>query len=88
MELLNSGGSLDFIAMTAGWGAGAFRAYLWFRIAGKSDMRIAIIRIKNLPDSDSDDDDAALASRSSFEAVFRPSASSGSSSDSPTSSYV
>ena len=46
---------------TAGWNSDAFRAYLQSHVAEESDMKAVLMQIKNIVQSETDDEAAALA---------------------------
>ena len=61
MELLNLGTTLAVIMKTAGWNSAAFRAYLQFHLAEESDMKAVLTQIKNIAQSETEDEAAELA---------------------------
>ena len=53
MELLNFGASLSVIVKTDGRNSAEFRSYLQFRLAEESDMRLALLQIRDIAQSES-----------------------------------
>ena len=64
MELLNVGDTLSVIVKTDGWNSPAIRPYQQFRLSEESDMRAVLIQIKNVVQSESEEETTAAIAES------------------------
>lgn len=56
MDVLNFGTAFAVIMQKMGRSSSSFRAYMQFRLAGESEMKAALLQIKNLTHSEVDDE--------------------------------